>query len=363
MDLFHQTISMKSVGNLTDFVREHMLEASPVEERIQALIGHYQDLDRAHELVLKAKEQVGFLTPLVADCDERGSLAAKVDTLARLPRRAAPVVRHTQAEPAGETDRQPGRRRWRSWPIASQRLRKRAAGNWRIATRSGRRSRSTAATASSASSARSPTSARRRKSGRGAPRNTTRAPRRSELPGATDADTFAANQRAIREAADESRSGAGRSAERAHRSRHGTAPAAGAVRRTGSGAAVAVPPAIEHSAADSGDAQRTVPHHRHQRRRHPVRRGTAAGARGRARVGRRHRTAAAQFRPFAAGARRALRAGGGMGGPDASRRTAGLFPRAQGARGGPRVRCPPPRWCASSRSSRSRPSTTGWTPN
>jgi uncharacterized protein YPO0396 len=30
MDLFHQTISMKSVGNLTDFVREHMLEGSPV---------------------------------------------------------------------------------------------------------------------------------------------------------------------------------------------------------------------------------------------------------------------------------------------------------------------------------------------
>src|ERR1035438_10253459 len=81
MDLFHQTISMKSVGNLTDFVREHMLEASSVEERIQALIGHYQDLDRAHELVLKAKEQVGFLTPLVAACDERGQLAAKVDTL------------------------------------------------------------------------------------------------------------------------------------------------------------------------------------------------------------------------------------------------------------------------------------------
>src|ERR1700690_540757 len=81
MDLFHQTISMKSVGNLADFGREHMLEASPVEERIQALIGHYQDLDRAHELVLKAKEQVGFLTPLVAACDQGASLAAKGDTL------------------------------------------------------------------------------------------------------------------------------------------------------------------------------------------------------------------------------------------------------------------------------------------
>ena len=38
MDLFHQTISMKSVGNLTGFVREHMLEASPVQARIDALV-------------------------------------------------------------------------------------------------------------------------------------------------------------------------------------------------------------------------------------------------------------------------------------------------------------------------------------
>jgi uncharacterized protein YPO0396 len=81
MDLFHQTISMKSVGNLTDFVREHMLEPTAVEERIRALIGHYQDLDRAHELVLKAGEQVGFLTPLVADCDERNALVEKVESL------------------------------------------------------------------------------------------------------------------------------------------------------------------------------------------------------------------------------------------------------------------------------------------
>jgi uncharacterized protein YPO0396 len=81
MDLFHQTVSMKSIGNLTEFVREHMLEALPVDERIQALIGHYQDLDRAHELVLKARYQIGFLTPLVADCDQRSALADEVDAL------------------------------------------------------------------------------------------------------------------------------------------------------------------------------------------------------------------------------------------------------------------------------------------
>ena len=27
LELFHQTVSMKSVGNLTDFVRSHMLRA------------------------------------------------------------------------------------------------------------------------------------------------------------------------------------------------------------------------------------------------------------------------------------------------------------------------------------------------
>src|SRR6185503_8530160 len=49
LDLFYQTVSMKSVGNLTAFVREHMLEAFAVEPRIAALIGHFDDLNRAHE--------------------------------------------------------------------------------------------------------------------------------------------------------------------------------------------------------------------------------------------------------------------------------------------------------------------------
>src|SRR5690625_2333063 len=38
LELFHQTVSMKSVGNLTDFVRDHMLEPFDTEPRIQALL-------------------------------------------------------------------------------------------------------------------------------------------------------------------------------------------------------------------------------------------------------------------------------------------------------------------------------------
>ncbi|UOD32954.1 ATP-dependent exonuclease SbcCD, C subunit-like protein [Massilia violaceinigra] len=81
MDLFHQTVSMKSVGNLTDFVRDHMLEAFPVEARIGALIAHFDDLNRAHEAVLKAKLQIEQLTPLVADCDRHEALQEQASQL------------------------------------------------------------------------------------------------------------------------------------------------------------------------------------------------------------------------------------------------------------------------------------------
>lgn len=78
LELFHQTVSMKSVGNLTDFVRSHMLEPFDVGNRIAALIHHFDDLDRAHQAVLKAKRQVELLTPLVADGERHTALAAEI---------------------------------------------------------------------------------------------------------------------------------------------------------------------------------------------------------------------------------------------------------------------------------------------
>jgi uncharacterized protein YPO0396 len=81
LDLFHQTVSMKSVGNLTDFVRQHMLEAFPVDSRIDALMAHFENLNHAHEAVLKAKAQIGRLQPLVEDCDQYAALAAEIEGL------------------------------------------------------------------------------------------------------------------------------------------------------------------------------------------------------------------------------------------------------------------------------------------
>lgn len=81
LDLFHQTVSMKSVGDLTDFVRNHMLEAFPVEDRIKHMIDHFENLTRAHEAVLKARAQIAQLTPIVEDCERHAVLAAEVETL------------------------------------------------------------------------------------------------------------------------------------------------------------------------------------------------------------------------------------------------------------------------------------------
>lgn len=81
LELFHQTVSLKSVGNLTDFVRGHMLEPFDVAPRIEQLLEHFDDLNRAHQAVLRAKDQVSRLRPLVDDCDRHAELATHCDEL------------------------------------------------------------------------------------------------------------------------------------------------------------------------------------------------------------------------------------------------------------------------------------------
>ncbi len=81
MELFHQTVSMKSVGSLTEFVRTHMLEAFDVVRRIGDLNAHFENLTKAHETVLRAKRQIEALQPLVAQCDRHTELESQLDNL------------------------------------------------------------------------------------------------------------------------------------------------------------------------------------------------------------------------------------------------------------------------------------------
>lgn len=69
LELFYQTVSLKSVGDLTAFIREHMLDEPGVKDRLEEIRNNFYNLNKAHEAVMKAKDQIGRLEPLVADCD------------------------------------------------------------------------------------------------------------------------------------------------------------------------------------------------------------------------------------------------------------------------------------------------------
>ncbi len=83
LDLFHQTVSMKSVGNLTSFVRMHMLERFDATRRINSLVRHFDDLSRAHGAVLKAKSQIKALKPIVELADRHAQLESEIAALGR----------------------------------------------------------------------------------------------------------------------------------------------------------------------------------------------------------------------------------------------------------------------------------------
>jgi len=64
MELFNQTVSMKSVGRLTDFMRDHMLEKFDVKEQIEGIRENYDNLTKSHEAIQRAKRQLDQLKPL-----------------------------------------------------------------------------------------------------------------------------------------------------------------------------------------------------------------------------------------------------------------------------------------------------------
>jgi len=58
-----------------------MLEPFDVGSRIEHLIGHFDDLDRAHQAVLKAKQQIELLTPLIADGQQYTQISDSISYL------------------------------------------------------------------------------------------------------------------------------------------------------------------------------------------------------------------------------------------------------------------------------------------
>lgn len=81
IDLFYQTVSMKSVSSLTDFVREQMLEKTDVKEQIVVLLKRFDELNKAHAAVVHFREQYNHLKPLVEYAVQYGEVNAEIETI------------------------------------------------------------------------------------------------------------------------------------------------------------------------------------------------------------------------------------------------------------------------------------------
>ncbi|MVM38703.1 hypothetical protein GO730_16035 [Spirosoma sp. HMF3257] len=84
LDLFYQTISMKQVANLTDFVRAQMLSKTDIEQTIETVIRRFDDLNAAYEAVQQARRQLQLLEPVTSRWRDYQQQEAAIADLAQL---------------------------------------------------------------------------------------------------------------------------------------------------------------------------------------------------------------------------------------------------------------------------------------
>jgi uncharacterized protein YPO0396 len=79
LDLFNQIVSIKEIGGLNDFVREHMLEKTDAQTRIKQLRDNFENLTRAHDAIQMAERQLSILEPLMQDAQRYEEQQSKID--------------------------------------------------------------------------------------------------------------------------------------------------------------------------------------------------------------------------------------------------------------------------------------------
>lgn len=70
LSLFSQTIGIKVLGNLNEFIRANMLEEPNTEEEFNKLKENYDDLIAAHRAIEKAQDQLNMLEPIVKNSED-----------------------------------------------------------------------------------------------------------------------------------------------------------------------------------------------------------------------------------------------------------------------------------------------------
>ena len=70
IDLFAQTVSMKTVENISSFVQSHMLQEVDADEKIEDIIDRFNDLNSTYESVCRARDMLNLLAPMQSIAEE-----------------------------------------------------------------------------------------------------------------------------------------------------------------------------------------------------------------------------------------------------------------------------------------------------
>ncbi|WP_068137526.1 ATP-binding protein [Roseimaritima ulvae] len=65
MDIFNQTVAVKDVQRLDQFIRDHMLEKKPWNDKVSKLLNHFAELSEAHRALVQVRQQAELLVPVM----------------------------------------------------------------------------------------------------------------------------------------------------------------------------------------------------------------------------------------------------------------------------------------------------------
>ena len=103
LDLFNQTVSMKTIGDLDDFIRDHMLEPTGAFSRIDEMLRNFDNLRAAHDSVESSRRQRDALAPIHTEASEHNALASAIDDI-RSMSQALPYYALSQSIPLLERE-------------------------------------------------------------------------------------------------------------------------------------------------------------------------------------------------------------------------------------------------------------------
>jgi len=97
MDIFNQTVAVKDIRSLTEFIRSHMLESHNWRDRIDDILNHFQQLSEAHQTLVGARDQLEALRPVAAAGIDYQNLKRQLDQRLRIERASTCFYRERAA--------------------------------------------------------------------------------------------------------------------------------------------------------------------------------------------------------------------------------------------------------------------------